>query len=135
MAIHFETRHGGNSCEVAEQDTDLCFLKDRSEVLTIMKDMICAVALLHRKGIVPGNIGAENVLWERGSPALLYGFGSAAKPMDGPIAAGLSAYLPSREDKEDSIPNIAAAADVWDLGVLGLFLLRLIPCPGRLEER
>ncbi|KAI0198214.1 kinase-like domain-containing protein [Astrocystis sublimbata] len=108
--------------------SDASFTGTRADALRIMQDISSALAHVHSKQKVHGDVKPENILFSRERGAVLIDFGSSfscGRPL-----------LPSEESPWYLPPEYAedwelrdAPSDVWALGIVGLWLVGRIQLP------
>ena len=96
------------------------------EVVRIMKQILSALAHLHSKNIVHGNLSLESVVFEsedEDSAIKLVGFGIARKdlPEYGEHFRWRKLYARSRESLDEGLPR--KECDMWALGVIAYIML------------
>ncbi|KAI5924237.1 kinase-like domain-containing protein [Camillea tinctor] len=102
------------------------FRGDRTDAIRVLSDMARALQYLRNEGVLHNDIKPSNILYGRDSGAILIDFGLATS-LDGPARVGgtpwyvAPEYLYSGERK--------AAAEIWALGVVMIFLLGKVPLP------
>lgn len=108
----------------------LCTLTAR-DAERVLRDMSSALQYIHKKNIHHNDIKPENILYSKDRGAVLIDFGVSTA--DGFVHVGGSPwYVPPEFDKEN---RRGATGDVFALGVVMLFLLRMIPFPEKQTPR
>lgn len=102
------------------------FAGSKQDAVRILSDMAKALHDLRSKSIIHNDIKPANILYSRETGGVLIDFGLASYDGDPISVAGTPWYVaPEYLDRGKR----GAAADTWALGVVMLYLLRLVPLP------
>ncbi|KAI3331299.1 kinase-like domain-containing protein [Ustulina deusta] len=110
------------------------FIGTQADALRIMADLASALSHIHSKEIVHGDIKPANVLYNNSRGAVLIDFGLSFRVGNSVASRGCGTpwYLPPEYIRDRRLGG--PEADIWDLGVTMLWLLRRITLPERLHE-
>ncbi|KAJ2984522.1 hypothetical protein NUW58_g6014 [Xylaria curta] len=109
------------------QMNDHFFLGNEQDAAVVLRDMARALEHLEKHEIVHHDIKPANILYSRKTGAVLIDFGLGSCQNSRPHSGGTPWYIGPeylRADGERQSPE-----DVWALGVVMLYLLRLLPLP------
>lgn len=109
--------------------TNGMFERSISERYQIFNDIVSAVSFIHLKNIIHLDLKPQNILYDENSGhAKICDFGLAimGSPFQGHHNGGTPHYLPPEYVTND---KRGSPADMWALGIVGLFLFRYIELP------
>lgn len=112
------------------------FTGSRGVAGRIMRDIALALDYVHSKGITHYDVKPGNILYNDTRGAVLIDFGLSSDSPDtatNVYAAGTPWYIPP-EFLAASNPGRGFPGDVWALGVVQLFLFKLLPLPETTAE-
>ncbi|KAI6601856.1 hypothetical protein MCOR12_004143 [Pyricularia oryzae] len=112
------------------------FTGSRGVAGRIMRDIALALDYVHSKGITHYDVKPGNILYNDTRGAVLIDFGLSSDSPDTATniyAAGTPWYIPP-EFLAASNPGRGFPGDVWALGVVQLFLFKLLPLPETTAE-
>ena len=112
------------------------FLGTLVDARRVLGDMASALAFVHESGVAHNDIKPGNILFSAARGTVLIDFGlSTDNARDSGVAqtAGTPWYIPP-EFMENPTEGRGQLGDVWALGVVMLYLHRLLPIPERGTE-
>lgn len=102
------------------------FAGDRSDALSILRDIANALHYIHGKGLVHNDIKPGNILYSRERGAVLCDLGLSTRARGFVSAGGTPWYVPP---EFIGLKQRGAPSDVWALGVTMLYVLGKIQWP------
>lgn len=105
---------------------DRCFRGSRSDALRVLVDMSRALQHLREHKVLHNDIKPSNILYSNKTGAVLIDFGVGSLEGSLPSSGGTPWYVAPEYMREK---RREAAAEVWALGIVMIYLLKLVPLP------